>query len=525
MTSEVGNAPQRAPIDDSSPVVLHARRTVFVMLIVSALVAVGVLTEDVARLSRAVEDAEIVRGLMRLWHAETEDKNGPVSLPAIIAGPRPDEPGSPGKYRLQLVKDDGGEPIESVDCTVHLDLGRRLVVWGRGLVQDLVVEPSTRVKSGGEIHRAWRNFKGERVTGWSPLTRTPNDLEDFSPFWDFLVSANGIAHIETKHLALRIEQGRIIHASEISNQYRIEEVTALFNGNASERGEVHIAQMIEFLDEGSRVPFFLGLFSGVYRAVIEQISKTMWSPLEFDAVAVSPCREAKDEPSARFHVAFPVKLAKLDFDWTKAWIDRAIANGKDRKGFNLSGIHFPSPETKAARPFTEAFSDLHREAEGLESLALEKLPEFLRERRDTDGPTFEVWGASLPSHLMRSLGLFLIVVVQGYAARHISEAASRMETSAEGDPGAFQPWILLYDGLWSRVASFCMVVAPATAAVLVMWLLYEGGSWTPSRLVNGVALILSITFAETSFRNVLRLHAAAQRHRARPQQDFGTASS
>ena len=67
MPREPKEVRQHPPIDDSSSVVLHARHTTFVMLIVSALVVVGILVEDVSRLERAFVDAESIQGLMNLW--------------------------------------------------------------------------------------------------------------------------------------------------------------------------------------------------------------------------------------------------------------------------------------------------------------------------------------------------------------------------------------------------------------------------------------------------------------------------
>ena len=69
MVGEEGSAVERAPSDDSSSVVLHARWTVLLMLIASTLVAVEVLAEDDTRLNRALQGAEVVTGLMSLWHA------------------------------------------------------------------------------------------------------------------------------------------------------------------------------------------------------------------------------------------------------------------------------------------------------------------------------------------------------------------------------------------------------------------------------------------------------------------------
>ena len=119
----------------------------------------------------------------------------------------------------------------------------------------------------------------------------------------------------------------------------------------------------------------------------------------------------------------------------------------------------------------------------------------------------------MPRPLLRSLGLFLILVVQGYAARHLSEAASRMKFSAEGDPGAFQAWIVLYDGVLSLCAALGVVVAPTVAALTVIWVLHEGAFWSPYVLASVAALIVSLLLASYSARAVVRLRTEAQGHR------------
>ena len=202
-----------------------------------------------------------------------------------------------------------------------------------------------------------------------------------------------------------------------------------------------------------------------------------------------------------------MKLRTERFDWTEAWIDRAIEHG------HLSKELRPKMSNKLRLPFAQAFANLHREVENLESLELDALHEWLQGRLDRRGRNIEVAGMGIPRPLLRSLGLFLILVVQGYAARHLSEAASRMKFSADGDPGAFQAWIVLYDGLLSLSAAIGIVVAPTGAALTVMWVLHEGGFWTPYVLASGTGLIVSLMLASFSVRNLLRLRIEAQRHR------------
>ena len=77
MPREPKEVRQRPLIDDSSSVVLHARHTTFVMLIVSALVVVGILVEDVSRLKRAFDDAETAA---RYRAEQSSQETGPESV-------------------------------------------------------------------------------------------------------------------------------------------------------------------------------------------------------------------------------------------------------------------------------------------------------------------------------------------------------------------------------------------------------------------------------------------------------------
>ena len=515
MAGEGGKQTQRASKHDSSPVILHARQTVFVMLIVSALVAMAVLAEDVARPNRAVDDANFVAALMKFWHAETEDKSGPVSVATIVAGPVARAPETDGAFELELTKTrkdkDENEEKSTMTCTVDLNLERRYIVPGQGPVRDTVVERSARVKSGGEILAVWRNFEGERLSGGWSLTRTPNDLEDFSRLWDLLISSGHSAHMQTDDLGNRIRQGRILQKLEGSGTYQVDDVTAV---SSSSNGEVHIVQLEDFLHSersnfGPNPAFAMSTY-------IRWMMRTLWwGQSGSDAIAISPCRKQEVERSDPLQFAFPVPLVKEEINWTKAWIRRTIAwNHRRKDGGELSKQLRLMMETKAGLPFSDAFSDLRSEAEGLDSLALDALPKFLQERLDRDGPTFEFWGASIPSRLLRSAGMFLILIAQFYSMRHVSQSVSRMESAANGDPGAFQPWIFLYDDAWSRYASLAIVVTPTLAALPIFLPLVPDAISTVNAALIWSAFFASLWLAVSAIHLPGRLHEAARRHRS-----------
>lgn len=515
IAGEGGKQPQRASKHDSSPVVLHARQTIFVMLIVSALVAMGVLAEDVARPNRAVDDAKFIASLMKFWHAETEDKSGPASVATIVAGPVAQASATDGAFELKLTKirkDKDGEDVKiEITCTVDLDFERRYIVPGQGPVRDTVVERSATVKSGGEIRAVWRNFEGARQSDGWPLTRTPNDLEDFSRLWDLLVSSGHSAHMQTDDLEDRIGQGVILQKPGTPGMYLVDDVKAIAPSGS---GEIYIVQNEDFLLSERSSLGFIERVAAWFTQAIWTARTHVWNQSGFDAIAISSCWKPEVERSDPLQFAFPVRLVREEIDWTKEWIHRTRTwIHKTKGGGELSNQLRLKMETKARLPFSEAFSDLRSQAEGLESLALDALPKFLQERLDRDGPTFEFWGASIPSRLLRSAGMFLILIVQFYAMRHVSEAASRMESAANGDPGAFQPWIFLYDDPWSRYASLAIVVAPTMAALPIFLPLVPHAISTGNAALIWLAFLASLGLAVRAIRLPWRLHKAARRHR------------
>ncbi len=491
MSDGAENSPRRAPIDDSSPVVLHARQTVFVMLIVSALVAMGVLAEDVSRPSRAVDDARIIAHLMEFWRADRKPRKGPVPVSEILAGPVERSAYTPRAFKLTLSKvvedGDNGRGNSEITCTVDPDLGRRYVLRGQGPVPVTAVEQSSRAKSGG----------------WSP-TRTPNDLEEFSRLWDLLVSSGYSGHVATDRLEERVGQGKIIPNAESADEYKVREVKGIAS---SGNGEIHIAPRRDFV---LAQPSIRGL-SAIWAEMIVPVwgpSKSLrWNLDRDDVIAISPCRKEGSQGSVPLEVAFPVRLVNEEIDWTKEWIRRTIDTQTLSQQLRLR------MEDKAGLPFADAFSDLRSEAEGFESLGLSALSRFLDERLDRNGPVFEFWGASIPSRLLQSAGLFLILIVQFYAMRHVSEAASRMAWSAHGDPGAFQPWIFLYDDPWSRYASLTIVVAPSMAALPIFLPLLPNSISTAEAAWIWLAFLASLGLAARAIDLPRRLRHAARRHR------------
>ena len=61
--------------NDSSHVVIHARFTVFLMLLVSAVVLGSVFLDDRDRVRRAHSEMKVIAGLMDTWDSGSERTN------------------------------------------------------------------------------------------------------------------------------------------------------------------------------------------------------------------------------------------------------------------------------------------------------------------------------------------------------------------------------------------------------------------------------------------------------------------
>ena len=522
--------PQRATIDDSSAVVLHARWIVFLMLIASALVAIGVFVEDDARLNRALQDAEVVTGLMSHWHAETRDKDRAVSVTYIIAGPGRGASETRDKFQLRLVRNGESGKKDSIQCWIGLDRDQRFIVHTDEIMLRVVVVPNSAGERTGKIEARWMNRTGSPNSSSWLVKRTPYDLKEFSRLWNLLVSNRKSARIHYSNLEEQLKKALLLPAVSDTSirtgdyetlwegvrisifhpellEYRVDEVTPISNRSGSGSKHIHIAPLGGFVTKQPHDAHPNLTAAGRLSITSWDNHVRGWKNAKFDTAATGGCRRDKNGQLSTVNILFPVKLWEEQFDWTRAWIDRAIEQG------HLSKDLRPKISNYLQAPFARAFSDLRREAEGLESLELTALHGWLQGRVDREGKNIEVAGIGMPRHLLRSLGLFFILVVQGYAARNLSEAASRMKSSRDGDPGAFAAWIVLYGGRLSLCAALGIVAVPTVAAATVTWILHEGGFWSPYFLASGAVLILSAMLLVYSVRSVVRLRTAAQHHR------------
>lgn len=507
MTRKPNGAPkQRAPSDDSSSVVLHARQTTFIMLIVTAIVAVANLAENVEGLNRALLEARTVVRLTELSKTKLEGYES-VSLPRILAGPAP----SSSKVRefvgLRLVPVDGGSNDDQVLCRIDVDLSEYHLRLRFGPVRYVRVVPSGR--AGAQRVASPPSPLDRELWKHSPdywyTRRPPENLVEFAALWNALYSSPRRAALTTDSLADQVGEGVVFTQGSL---YTVQGSFSRKYKDPTDRQELFFASLTNYRFKTIEpITFTNGMPESLPNWDMDQRLKR-WSNEGYHTLGSSFCLNADGRRDDRFLLVFPVTMEEEPFDWTSEWIERLGMQGL------LSEDDLRTARGGVAGRFSETFPNLSDVIAEFGTRELESLPDLLRERLDKSGSSIEIAGIALPGNLLSSLGLFIILVVQAYAARHLAEAAARMGTSADGDPGAFQAWIMLYQGRFSSWTAYAIVAAPTLAAAAVLANLYYPFSFTtPFFWAGGVAVLLSLVLTIWSVRNLGRLRDAADHHR------------
>ena len=505
-----------APRDDSSDLVVHARRTMFVMLLVCAFVTVGVLFRDTDRLHRALAEAEIVVGLMAHWHYETRDPRSDP-LGRIIAGPASTEPDSVLSFELHLVplQYENREHFDDVQCTVELDLRHYFFVTTDGDVNYIAVYDNA--PGGSELLQSLFGGGG-RIWEQAPLT--PTDLSSFAKLWDVLVASREAARITSVEPSLgTMKDSKLLsreggNSDRIRTSYRVDKSMQVEVGhkvrNSVETGIEVPRDFVERGINGRKIP------AAIWTHKYPDIILDLWAIRDVDALTLGRCynHNVQTDNVTVHPVILPATIEFSLFDWVGAWVDQAINSGRLKRGTVV-----------ASRPFDEAFADLLREATRLESLDLEDLKAWLKYRIDTESKESVFLGVSVPSSVLRLVGIALMVAAQAYATLHMAEAAARMRRSAGGDPGAFKPWIILYDGVAARFGAFCVIVVPSLAVLLVLERLTEG-KMPASTLgwISLIGLVVSVGLSILALTRSKQLRIAAQDHHRHCPSDRASAT-
>lgn len=481
------------PVNDSSDIVVHARQALFVMLLVSGVVLTEILFYHPDRLRRAIDEMEIVNSLMALWD-KTRSANNSGSLAAVVAGPAvPDEDLYEAyDLRLHALRTSDESEVDELTCRTMLDLNQYFIIpEGLGAVSIHFVKDMTTRESIEILPSLWWSLSPSN-------SYKPRNLSHFEQVWNVLIEGRRAARITKVYPEL----GYLSDSYTGSSQYGVKS-----------------SQPVD-ISKPERLQHNLNLFTPVneeteqalhpdhtYQKGTVAVSSTFlnyWKELGVEGLAKAECVASKEDGGKRFyHLTMPAEWRLRKFDATQIWQERAWNEGFLRRGKYADSI-----------PFIQAFPSLHREARGLETLDLQALQVWLRNRLDESGETIQVIGVSIPHHLIRNIGVILVTIFQIYALLHISQVCARMRNSAEEDPGAFKPWVMLYDGKLAMIVSLSAVVAPCiTIAVAVFRLTYDGKLLSFWGVASFLTLIFSGMVATLTLNRYRELRRVVRKHR------------
>ena len=202
---------------DSTSLVLHTRRTVFVLLIVSLLVVVGIVFGDSYRLRNAIEELKIVNGLAALWH-EDIGKIDSRSLLTTLVGKVPELQNVPKAYELTVLsRETSGESIQP-RCIIDLDLDQRLFVLNDEEVLYIQIDREKKI-----VTSHFTDPYTRRTQKWK-LDNAPETLVNFAKLWNILQSNSESAHFFRDALANGMAKGVLVQDNEI---YEVEKIRRL----------------------------------------------------------------------------------------------------------------------------------------------------------------------------------------------------------------------------------------------------------------------------------------------------------
>ena len=477
------------PRDDSTDVVTHARFTVFLMLLVSAIVFGSVLLDDSDQLQRAHNEMELVTGLMSVWDQSREQTNS-HSLATIVGGPADPDRDLYETYDLHaiLVDNSAENPPTQIQCTTVLDLNQYFVIPDGLGPQRYRVQPSPTVATHPlPISPLWHALV--------PDTRSrPRNLAEFARVWNYLVDGRKAARIT----AVKPD---LAHLSRGGDVYQIQHTKSGSTPKA-ERYNYNLTLVVPADDDVvASTNNDLGFREGwlVYPKPIP----IEWLEADVRGVVKASCRgPTVADSSPLYDASIPAEWRTVEFSGTRIWQQRALEGG-----FLSSGMY------ASALIFNDAFPFLHRQAKGLESLNLNDLQTWLTNRLNEGGENIQIIGLSIPHNPLRNIGVILIVVFQLYAMLHMSQAAQRLSAAGRGDSGAFVPWIILYRSRLSCIVSHGLVAVPTIVVVVVLVVLFlNRQAISVWGTITALTFVLSVGLAWNSTKLCIELRNQSYRH-------------
>ena len=388
------------PGDDNSNLIEHARRSLFITVVVTIFVVVGIKYYGTERVRSAQRDLKVISGLLRVWERETKNRRN-RTLGATIAKPFERHDDMYKAYEFELTPYGDGNSSnrssEAIRCKTMFDLNRYFLI-PRGLGRQ-------RYDFGerGSARHLWHELAVQHSR--------PDTLADFVEIWNELVNIGVAARITEVKPAESL-------ASWDQKYYRIS----------------HVRQVDLAREKRGRNNIRLFVPANVKDGISSDDISRSWSrPRELPAEArahlvrqqgfvETSCWAKGSQNGLRgFQLMIPVHWKNVEYGASDLWQRRAVA-AKDL-----------SPEMKVAVvTFKNAFPALYEEMSGKESQTLEAVDRQVRESLEVAGGLIEFQGFSVQRRVLLDFGVIFIALVQLYSTLHVAQASDRLSLSERG---------------------------------------------------------------------------------------------
>ena len=488
-----------APRRNCAFLVAHTRKATFAMMLVSAIATTAALFQDTEQLDQAVAELRLVESLAKKWQKRIPTHHA-YPLAGIIARPEDRDIQKIITLRVELKELDlfwSKNVGPTFKCEFILDPLGGFMSNDDHAHQYVIVEPT----EGGSAALMNTTERGDRVA-WTMAKNLPTNVAEFRGFWNLL------------------------HKSRVATLSSIEEDRAIVIKETSIQG-------LRGVESGLPIPYSI---RKVERAEAQSGSSTWPSTLQ--VFSTSDITIDKFQPYKKFgnpKLLESSGIEKLD-DWDRNGMALVVTNEscKDHERNSLAMVmpaelSFTAPdltheivehgfereEWQSRETFDATFSALNEVSKGFETVPYDSLVRFLEYRIRYEGQAVSFFDVRFPLDLLHLVGVIVVVFVQAYATIHLGELAKRMGRTRRGDPGAYGPWILLYNQAGARCLSVFVILTP-TLSVLVLHLSDGHGGWQPlsvSWWVGTVGFAASTFLAIVSLVHARRLSFFAKRHR------------
>ena len=476
----------RLPINDSKELVKHTRQAVLAMLLVTAVVTVGVLSRNTERVSRALQQAEIVVGLMEYFREMASRSDHALHLTPILLGSNASGVKDISSFEFSMKRVDDSQSAEavvldSVRCVSSFNLSDYLFVENNNFPKYINLS-----ETASDEFEILSGVFGSGGFIWEPSPNVPRSVGEFKKFWDVLVESD---------YALKIDDILVKHAYMTKYYYNINKEFYYFVDDANSiklnKIDFDVESGIAVAENYNKAPKE-DKWAPDFGFELPPSVLLLWTENEVGAFTQANCIEPSQSSAGNLRV--PVKYSYVRVNWVGSWIQQAREGG------------FVGSDFRPVRDsFETAFSDLSTEAAGLESVDFVDVRNWLQQREISEGQAVTIFSVQIPAAILRISGIALIVVMQIYVFVHLCEVRRRLELSQPGDPGSFEPWIALYDTKLSRGVTRLTFMVPAAASVVVTLKLALGGS-----VLGLPALVATVGFAASLIVFVMSLPVLRQ---------------